>query len=355
VRVLFSLLDAGIGGGQRVALAVVEALAARGHTLGVAAPRPGPALERFGAAGATAHLVDLGSLRSPLSAVQAARLLRSYDLLYSHTSVPGEILGGIAALVARRRHLVHQHVPPHFSPNPGLRTSQLLLFRHVADRAHFVAVADHVREALVRAGAPAERISIVPNGVAIPDARPPRTQDRVRVGMLGRLDVQKGVDTFVEAARLADLGRRASFVVGGAPGPSREYERRVREAAAAAGVEVVEPHDGGAAFIGDLDVLVMPSRSAEGHPLVLLEAMASARPVVAAAVPGIAGVVEQDATGLLVPPESPQALADSIRRLVDDPELRARLGRRGREVVAERYGLDRMLDRIVALIESLAR
>jgi glycosyltransferase involved in cell wall biosynthesis len=355
VRIVFSLLDAGIGGGQRVALAVAQALAVRGHGLGVIAPGPGPALDRFIHAGAEIHLVDLGSLRRPSAAADAAKVLRGYELLYSHTSVPGEILGGLAALRAGRPHLVHQHVPPHFSPIPALRTAQTVLYRLVARRAHFVAVAEHVGEALVRAGAPRYRVAVIPNGIAIPEASDTEPGDCVRVGMLGRLDVQKGVDTFVEAARLAHLGSRASFVVGAAPGPSADYEERLRTAAAVAGVEVVDPNDGGPAFLAELDVVVMPSRSAEGHPLVLLEAMAIGRPVVATVVPGIVEVIESEETGLLVAPDDPQALAGAIRRLGDDAQLRTRLGRRGRAVVEERYTLEQMLDRTVALIEGLAR
>ena len=99
---------------------------------------------------------------------------------------------------------------------------------------------------------------------------------------------------------------------------------------------------------GALDVAVLPSyREALG--LVILEAMALARPVVATDVGGIPEMVEDGVTGLLVPPRDPVALARAITRLLTDHPLADTLGRSGHRLVRERFCVERM----VASIERL--
>src|SRR5204863_8286677 len=99
-----------------------------------------------------------------------------------------------------------------------------------------------------------------------------------------------------------------------------------------------------------MDIFVLPSRS-EACSNVLVEAMASGLPLVATRVGGNPALVDDEVTGLLVPPGDPAALAKAIIRLVEDPVLADRLGRAAREVVCARFGLDRMLARFQALYE----
>ena len=88
--------------------------------------------------------------------------------------------------------------------------------------------------------------------------------------------------------------------------------------------------------LGELDVVALPSWT-EGLPLVVLEAMAAARPVVATPVGGTPEVVLDGETGLLVPPRDPRALAAALQRLVDDADLRRRLGEAGKRRAVERF------------------
>ena len=348
MRVLFSLLDAGVGGGQQVALDIASELVRRGHSVGVVVPEPGPATFRFAELGAATHTAQLVSLRRP-GVIPGARIARRYDLVYSHTSVPGEILGGLAAALARRPHAVHRHVYPHFSPVPPIRLLQHFLYRHVERRARTAAVARHVADSMVEVGIPRERIEVIPNGVDVPEEPMPiRSGDEpVRFGLLGRLDPQKGGDLFVQAASEIDDG--AEFLLG-APGPNDDYGHELLAAAREANVGAVIP--AGRDFLRTVDVVVLPSRY-EGHPLTLLEAMALGKPVIAAMVPGVREVLEPDAA-LLVPPEDAHALADAMRRLAADRELRAELGARGRQVVADRYTLERTHERVVRFLEATA-
>ena len=98
------------------------------------------------------------------------------------------------------------------------------------------------------------------------------------------------------------------------------------------------------------DVFALPS-SGEGFGIVFLEAMAFAKPVVAAASGGATDVVEDDVNGLLVPPRDSKQLACALRRLLSDAALRERLGRKGREIVTEKYSFEGFERALGALLE----
>ncbi len=97
---------------------------------------------------------------------------------------------------------------------------------------------------------------------------------------------------------------------------------------------------------------VLPSVVPENLPLAFLEAMATARAVITPDLGGSPEVIHHEENGLLVKPDDVEALAEAVRRLDGDPELAARLGRRGRELVVERYGPEDHLGQIEAAYEA---
>lgn len=99
------------------------------------------------------------------------------------------------------------------------------------------------------------------------------------------------------------------------------------------------------------DIFVLPS-FAEGIPVVLMEAMAMEVPCVSTFVAGIPELIRSDIDGILVPPSDDQELAAAIRRLIDDPELRRRLGTAGRRRVIEKYDLDRNVARLAEIFSD---
>ena len=108
-----------------------------------------------------------------------------------------------------------------------------------------------------------------------------------------------------------------------------------------------------AACYSRADVFALPS-SGEGFGLVFLEAMAFSKPIIAAASAGAIDVVENDVSGLLVPPGDPEKLAHALVRLLRDASLRKRLGQRGGEIVRSRYRFDIFQSELASVLEVVS-
>jgi glycosyltransferase involved in cell wall biosynthesis len=148
---------------------------------------------------------------------------------------------------------------------------------------------------------------------------------------VGHLIHRKGVDTVIDALKLAARrGTRMRLVVVG-EGPEREaLQQRADAAGLGADVTFVgnrRPAEVSAVLRGSL-CFVLASR-AEGLPLVVAEAMACGKPVVATRIDGIPEIVADGESGLLVPPDDPVALADALIAVTSDADLRHRMGAAG--------------------------
>jgi glycosyltransferase involved in cell wall biosynthesis len=162
---------------------------------------------------------------------------------------------------------------------------------------------------------------------------------RPRLGVVGRLSPEKGVDVFLHACEmLTRRGVSFSAVVAG-DGPERGRLERLRDALDLVGrVDFIGPTTAVASLYASLDLLVIPSRS-EGLPNVLLEALRADIPVVATRVGAIPDVLDSPRAGLVVPPGSAPALAEGIVRalhLRSDPAAR-----NARRLVVDRFSLQR--------------
>jgi glycosyltransferase involved in cell wall biosynthesis len=165
------------------------------------------------------------------------------------------------------------------------------------------------------------------------------------VGTVARLVEQKGLDTLVDAVPLV-LARHPGvrFVVVG-DGPLRaDLERR----AAGLPVELLGDRDDVPAQLARFDVFALPSRF-EGLCLAVIEAQAAGVPVVATPVGGIVETVVPDETGTLVPVDDPRALAAAVSAALEERDRVAALAAEARRRVRERFSVDAMVERTLAL------
>jgi glycosyltransferase involved in cell wall biosynthesis len=195
-------------------------------------------------------------------------------------------------------------------------------------------------------------MTIIHNGIAdFQVEAEPRPVEGPIVGTVGRLAPEKGQDVLIRS--LPQVPDLTAVLVG--EGPARE---RLERLAAELGVSdrVLMP-----GFVPDsrtwmamYDVFAMPSRE-EGMPLALIEAMLASRPVVATAIGGMPDVVVDGETGLVVPPEDPDALAEALRGLFADDERRATMGSRARTRAKEEFSFSQMVRGYESLYEELGR
>jgi glycosyltransferase involved in cell wall biosynthesis len=175
------------------------------------------------------------------------------------------------------------------------------------------------------------------------------------VGVVGRLELEKGHPTLLEAwPMVLEQVPRAYLVIVGEGSRLNALHQIARDQGVERHVVFTGRRDDIPAITAALDVAVLPSyREAQG--LTILEAMALSRPVVASNVGGIPEMVEHEKTGLLVPPHDPPALASAIVRLLLDHQLADTVARAGHDLVHDRFCLQLMVNAIQELYDDGAR
>jgi glycosyltransferase involved in cell wall biosynthesis len=317
---------------------------------------------------------EISPLRDLVAVFRLARLIRAErpQILHTHTAKAGAI-GRLAALVAGPHgppivvHTFHGHVlHGYFDP---LRTGVFRLLERFLARTStaLIAVSPQVRDDLVSLHvAPAKKFTVVRLGielderVAIDDEMGAEARrvmgippERFTVGWVGRMTGVKRTDDVVRAfAALRARGVDACLCIVG-DGPDREQiERCAHELGVIRDCLFLGYQEDVARFFAVFDAFVLSSVN-EGTPVVAIEALAAARPVVATRVGGVPDVVTDGVDGFLVEPGDVEALAERLERLALDPGLRRAMGEAGRARVLPRYAVARLIDDIDRLYRSL--
>jgi glycosyltransferase involved in cell wall biosynthesis len=325
----------------------------------------------------TVRLPDLGRRIQPWSDLRAfAYLLRRMlaeqpDIVHTHTAKAGA-LGRLAALFYNRLrgrrhqcvvvHTFHGHVfHGYFGPvgNWAVRAIERALAR-ATDCV--VTISPRQRQDIVDRYriAPGGRVAVVPLGLELDrffqlgpvDCALRRElgfpDDAVLLGYVGRLVAIKDLVTTLEALTLAlPRAPQLRLVLVGDGDQRVALEEHARRVGVEAHVRFVGWRSDLERIYAGVDAVVLSSRN-EGTPVALVEAMASGRPTVATAVGGVADVVADGVTGLLVPSGNALQMALALVRLAESPDERARLGAAGRRAAAY-YGYDHLLEALSSL------
>jgi glycosyltransferase involved in cell wall biosynthesis len=243
----------------------------------------------------------------------------------------------------------------------SLRVYQLL---DVLCLRHFdmaVAVSADVAAILRRSGVPTDRIATIANGIDISVFQAARATLAARfrkgsgliVGMVGRLEPNKGQEYLLRAAPaiLAQFPDTVFLLVG--DGPSRgELENLVQQLRIGENVIFLGKRRDMPEVYASMDIFALPSLE-EGMPLVILEALAAGKPVVATPVGDIPKLIRHQETGFLVNPQDVAGLRDAILRLIAQPELRDQLAANGHARVEHHYSSDAMARQYENVYESI--
>ena len=207
-----------------------------------------------------------------------------------------------------------------------------------------------------------ERIVVIPNGLNPKPFERATYQKRgmgYQVTYLGNLIESKGYRNVLKAAALIRERRQdVSFTLAGAIGESDEpywsqqfvQERHLQDAVVFSGVVV---GDAKVELLISSDIFVFPPYSYEGHPLVVLEAMAAGLPIITTNQGAIRETVIDGVNGFIVPKNDPAAIAEKVLLLLQDVELRRCMGAASRERFKTHYTLDSMIQRIAQVFEQV--
>ncbi len=287
-----------------------------------------------------------------------ARAERTADVFHGHYTPA-------LALTHPRKSVVHFH---------GLAMAEIPLYRYAAVRchqAHYVFCSQFVADGFLARypGIPEDHLHVVYNGVDTRLFHPPHEKrsagGKVRIMFYAGWIPNKGIYELLDAAALLE-SRRQDFELhfGGSAfshyrrPESEEIDRQVREKAARLKcVRLIGhlAHEELPDLLRTMDIGVVPSTYDDPFPLVPLEMMGSGLPVVAYSAGGLKESIADGETGFLVENRSVPKLAEAIERLIDDAQLRQRMGEAARKRVERYFTWDRHVDKLMEIYEQIMR
>ena len=359
LRILHTEWSDGWGGQERRIVSEMEGMIKRGHHVVLATRATCRILDEAQQRGipvlpmAMKGKFDLGAIRKLARYLKAERI----QVVNTHSGIDSWI-GALAAKLAgtpvliRTRHLNiplkrawHNFV--HFLPD-SLVTCGETMSRHLAEDCGF----------------PEKQLTSIPTGIDFPQFTPTHSRQETRqaldipdgdflVLMVGVIRSVKRHEIALRAfRRLLDRHPAAQLVLAG-EGPMQErMEQLAAKLAIADRVHFIGYREDVPDLLRAADLVLLTS-SSEGVPQAVTQALGMGVPVVATAVGGVPELVIHERTGLLVPPEDPQAAAVAMARLADDPALATRLGEEGRRHVMAEFSLEAMLDKTERLYRAL--
>lgn len=353
--VLFLVPSLPTGGAERQLAELVTRMdPARFLPLVVCQKGGGPFFDEIAAAGIEAHALELHARYDPRFVVRLWRLCRDRGVrVIVARSFSTGVVGRLVGRCRRIPVVMAEHSTGRIDRDPKKRPIERLLARHTDG---VIAVAKGQIPFLVGdKGFREGQIRVIYNGIDLADWNPaPRDpavlaelgipEDAPVCGILAMLRPEKDHETFLRAAKivLERLPDARFLIVGDGA------ERSTLEALAAdLGIEESVIFTGRRTDVPRLlavfDVSVLTSVTIETFPMSFLEAMAMERPLVATRVGGIPEMIEEGGNGYLVPLRDASALANALVNVVADRETARRLGRRSREIVEERFTVERMV------------
>jgi glycosyltransferase involved in cell wall biosynthesis len=167
----------------------------------------------------------------------------------------------------------------------------------------------------------------------------------------------KGVQEFVDAARIVkESGHEGRFVLVGdvdADNPAGVPSDQIKRWEEQGIIEWWGYQESMPDVFAQSHIVCLPSKYREGVPKVLIEAASCGRPIVTTDMPGCRDIVQDGENGLLVPPNDAGAVARAIIQLVEDADLRAEMGTRGRALVQAEFSIDHVVEKTVEVYQDL--
>lgn len=319
-------------------------------------------LEKFGI-----EVIQVGDFKHPFHISKHKKVLKIINSFRPHifhgATFEGIAMAAIGGNIGKVPILILEE-----TSDPQNRSSKanFLLRQFVKFSDCIVAISPNVKNYLInKAKVPFQKIRLIINGVQIPrqvlseelnvikNQHSLKNKDFV-IGFVGRLyDDHKRVSDLIIAISLIKVPCIKLLIVG--DGKDRDkLEKLIEELSVQNKVILVGNQSDPSSFYKIMDVFCVPS-SREGFGLVAAEAMLHHLPVVATKVGGLQDVVVDGETGFLVPPLNPKALSEKLQILIDNPELRTRMGNAGYQRAMQHYTADRYCQEVENLYLTLLK
>jgi glycosyltransferase involved in cell wall biosynthesis len=375
MKILLLHSSSDVYGASKIFLGTVQLLKKRNHDVWVVLSEDGPLVKKLASAGATVLMVRLGILRrkyfNPLGIInRIATLLRArkqlqelirkekIELVYSNTT--GVLAGAFAARNCGVRHIWHVH---EIIENP-FWLKQLL--GHLMNRyaVGIIAVSEAVKQSW-ESVLPAERITVIQNGIDYsPYLEHEHTLTKelqlptaaIVIGMVGRVHYWKGQSYFLKlAGQLHQKHPSLHFLLAGDAYPGYEYlyqemQTQIETLQLSDVVHNLGFREDIPAVMQTIDLLLLPSQQPDPFPTVILEAMASAKPVIATQFGGAVEMIDAGITGDLMPADQVDTAVSVIESWLDKNRLQA-AGEAGRKRVLENFSLEAWEHKMINYLE----
>lgn len=375
-KIIYPVIDGEMTGGNIIALRIIEEASKRGYGIFVNSPTEGKFTQLLRERGIKVFNIDTRKTFRLDSAIKLALLIRKegIGLIHSHTPLGGTVLSRLAGCLTGIPVITHCHMPDNMRNIPLIRQYQFLL-NWCTSRMHscvkIIAVSVWVKEQIIKQGASSKKISVIYNGIDLNNNRVRRSPLEIRkefglqtsqkiVGQVSRLCESKGQHILIQAARkvINEKPDTAFLLIGEDLERKGKYKKTLKALAEDLGLRKEIIFTDYRSDIRDLmnafDLFVLPSLI-EGLPLVLLEAMAEKKPVIATSVAGNPEVVIDGETGTLIPPQEPDKLAEAILYHLNNHGMSEKMGQMGHERVKRFFPLSMMLDKTMQIYEEVLK
>ncbi len=380
-RILFVNHTSTMGGGEIALLALAKELAARSSIYSVLLLEEGPLVTELSRL-MMVHVLPLNralletrrtslgslsmiraSLLLPIYVLRIARLIRRLNITLVHTnSLKAALIGGFAARLGGAKVLWHirDRIASDYLPH---RTALIILKLARVVPTAIITNSQATLSSLGLAEQTRRRplTRVIHDGLALSKfSKPSLAHDGIVVGILGRISPWKGQDVFIRAAAMVharhpDIRFR---IIGSPMFGEEEYALHITDLVTSLRLtSIVEFHgfiEDTASALSELDVLVHASTIGEPFGQVIIEGMASGKPVIATAGGGVLEIIQNGETGLLVPMGDVEALAGAMLTLIGNSSLRMDLGRRGRLRVEQCFRIEQVADKVEAFHSEIA-
>ncbi|HTY14007.1 MAG TPA: glycosyltransferase family 4 protein [Candidatus Omnitrophota bacterium] len=358
-NVLFINPTSRIGGAEKSLLQIVAGLARNKYWPIVLLPDKGPLADDLAKLGvkviyAPRFVIEAHSLLElPIALFWLGRIVKGHNISVIHCN--SKFASRLPALFAgqtKTKVILHWR-------DFSLWPDEKHYINKYQSRLVFFAISEGIRTFLMENGIDGSRIELIYDGAdgSFYEVPPQKDNKRLTVAVTGRIDNWKGHEYLIEAMqRIKDLPVDLEVFGEFHEINDRDYLNKLKGLVYVLGlsdrVRFTGFQKAPASALAQVDIVCVPSIF-EPFGMVAVEAMAAGRPVIASNTGGLRDIIEDGATGYLVEPKNPEAIADKLRLLCSDPELRKKLGTAARERARTKFSVKDQLDTIERIYDEI--